>query len=92
MTSWQLWLHMDLGDEAVLGAIGEHSCASLSCLMRLLSVGDVPTFVDAPLPPPVPCVVVVDAPVLARDPSLARLLPDGAGWEAYRLDWLVRRA
>ncbi|MCK9463072.1 MAG: hypothetical protein M0R80_25905 [Proteobacteria bacterium] len=79
MTPWQLWLHLDLGDEAVLGAIGEHSCASLSELMHQLCMADDPTLIAAPLPPPVPCVVAVDAPVLARDPSLARLVPDGAG-------------
>ena len=33
----------------------------------------------APPPTLTPCVVAVDAPVLARDPSLARLVPDSAG-------------
>ena len=80
MTGWRLWLRMDLGleDDAFLGAIGEHSCASLSELMRQLSLADTPTLVDAPLPPPIPCVVAVDAPVLARDPRVAGRLPEGA--------------
>ena len=75
MTRWQLWLHLDLGHSASLGAVGPHACASLSTLVRHLPFDDAPTLALVPLPQPAPCAVAIDAPLLAEDPTVARLLP-----------------
>jgi hypothetical protein len=80
MTGWRLWLRLDLGleEDAFLGAIGPHACATLGSLMGYLALADTPTIGTAPPRRPAPTVVVVDAPVLARDPRVAGRLPEGA--------------
>jgi hypothetical protein len=79
MTTWQIWLRIDIDHEVFFGAIGPHACASVGTYLRQLQLADAPVWVGGPPAPGLPCVVAIDAQLLAEEPSLARLLPDGSG-------------
>jgi hypothetical protein len=80
MTTWQLWLRVNLGHEAVLGALGEHACASSGRYLREVPFGDSVQRLDRPPKSgPRACVVAVDAPLIVAEPAIVRRIPAGAG-------------